>query len=41
MEVRNRLSRESEEVQTLQSQAMSGTPWDVPVPKKVIFKLNN
>lgn len=32
-----RLSRESFDLQTAQSQAMTGTPWLVPVPKKVIF----
>jgi hypothetical protein len=37
MEERNRLSRKSPELHTSQSHAMTGTPWDVPVPKKVIF----
>jgi hypothetical protein len=38
-EDRNRLSFEFSERQTSQSQAIIGTPCDVPVPKKVIFKL--
>jgi hypothetical protein len=32
-----RLSRESGDVQTAQSHAMNGTPWDVPLPRTVIF----
>jgi hypothetical protein len=36
-EVRIRLSRSSSEMQTGQSQVMTGTPMDVPVPKNVIF----
>ena len=36
-ETRNRLSRGSSEVQVSQSQAMEGTPVEVPVPKKVSF----
>ena len=32
-----RLSCGSFDVHTAQSQAMTGTPWLVPVPKKVIF----
>ena len=39
MEQRKRLSLESSEAQTLQGQAMTGTPWEVPVPKKVTFSL--
>jgi len=38
-EVRNRLSRASSEWQVLQSHAITGTPCDVPVPRKVIFTL--
>src|SRR5712692_10256039 len=34
-ETRKRLSRGSSEVQVSQSQAIEGTPVDVPVPKKV------
>jgi len=34
-EERNRWSRGSAEVQTRQEQARRGTPWEVPVPKKV------
>src|SRR6266536_1277320 len=36
-ETRSRLSRGSSEVQVSQSQAMEGTPVEVPVPKKVSF----
>ena len=38
-ETRNRLSRWSAEVHTLQSQAITGMPCEVPVPKNVIFKI--
>ncbi len=38
MELRSRLSRESVERQTTQPQPITGTPWEVPVPKKVTFK---
>jgi hypothetical protein len=38
-ETRSRLSRESSEVHVSQSQAIEGTPVDVPVPKKVSFIL--
>jgi len=34
-EQRNRLSRGSADVHTAQGQAITGTPCDVPVPKKV------
>ena len=34
-EERKRWSRGSAEVQTRQEQARRGTPWEVPVPKKV------
>lgn len=34
-----RLSRESVDWQTAQSQAIIGTPWEVPEPRKVIWKL--
>jgi hypothetical protein len=34
---RNRLSLASDELQTSQSQAITGTPCEVPVPKNVIF----
>jgi hypothetical protein len=37
IEERNLLSCGSVEVQTSQSQAITGTPCEVPVPKKVIF----
>jgi len=37
METRKRLSRGSSDVQVSQSQAMEGTPVDVPVPRKVSF----
>ena len=36
-EVRRRLSRLSAEVQTLQRHPMTGTPCEVPVPRKVSF----
>ncbi len=36
-EVRRRLSRLSADVQTLQRQPMTGTPCEVPVPRKVSF----
>src|SRR2546421_5461574 len=36
-ETRRRWSRESVDVQVSQSQAIEGTPVDVPVPKKVSF----
>src|SRR5947207_9740979 len=36
-ETRSRLSRESSEVQVSQSQAIEGTPVEVPVPRKVSF----
>src|SRR2546430_8297632 len=36
-ETRRRLSRGSSEVQVSQSQAIEGTPVEVPVPKKVSF----
>ena len=39
MDDRKRLSRISAEEHTAQSQAMTGIPWDVPVPRKVIFIL--
>src|SRR5438067_9923691 len=35
MEERRRLSRGSSERQTAQSQPSIGTPWEVPVPRKV------
>ena len=38
-EVRKRLSCGSAEVQTSQSQAITGTPCEVPVPKKVTVKI--
>src|ERR1700744_1251787 len=38
-DVRKRLSRASAEVQTSQLQAITGTPCEVPVPKKVIFTI--
>lgn len=38
-EVRYRLSRGSSLVHTLQLQATTGTPVEVPVPRKVIFIL--
>jgi hypothetical protein len=34
-EHRNRLSRESEDAHTAHGQAITGTPCDVPVPRKV------
>ncbi len=34
-EERKRRSRGSDEVQTRQEQVRRGTPWEVPVPKKV------
>jgi hypothetical protein len=37
MEERNLLSWKSPEEHTSQSQAITGTPWEVPVPRKVIF----
>ena len=37
METRKRLSRGSSEVQVSHSQAMEGTPVDVPVPRNVSF----
>lgn len=36
-EVRRRLSRRSADVHTLQRQPMTGTPCEVPVPRKVSF----
>ena len=36
-ETRRRLSRGSSEVQVSQSQAIDGTPVDVPVPRNVSF----
>src|SRR5438445_12462485 len=36
-ETRSRLSRGSSDVQVSQSQAIEGTPVEVPVPKKVSF----
>src|SRR5438552_18043840 len=36
-DTRRRLSRESSDVQVSQSQAIEGTPVDVPVPRKVSF----
>jgi len=36
-DTRKRLSRGSSEVQVSQSQAIEGTPVDVPVPRKVSF----
>src|SRR2546422_7804449 len=38
-ETRRRLSRESSEVHVSHSQAIEGTPVDVPVPRKVSFIL--
>src|SRR5580692_2618824 len=38
---RIRRSRGSREWQTSQSQPMAGTPWDVPVPRRVTLRLNN
>src|SRR5205809_7396939 len=38
-ETRKRLSRESSEVHVSHSQAIEGTPVDVPVPRKVSFIL--
>lgn len=38
-EERSRLSFASVERHTLQLQAMTGTPWEVPVPRKVTFKV--
>jgi len=35
--VRSLLSCKSEDVHVVQSQAITGTPWEVPVPRKVIF----
>lgn len=40
MDERNRLSFGSDDWQTLQLQAIIGTPCDVPVPKNVICTLN-
>ena len=34
--VRRRLSRSSADVQTSQPQPITGTPWEVPVPVKII-----
>lgn len=36
--MRSRLSRSSVDRQTSQSQPMTGTPWEVPVPRNVTFK---
>jgi len=41
METRKRLSRGSSEVQVSHSQAMEGTPVDVPVPRKVSFMIES
>src|SRR5258705_3583574 len=41
METRKRLSRGSSDVQVSQSQAMEGTPVDVPVPRKVSFMIES
>src|SRR3977135_4725870 len=40
-DTRSRLSRGSSEMQVSQSQAIEGTPVDVPVPRKVSFMLVN
>lgn len=37
---RRRLSQGSPEAQTRQSQAITGTPCEVPVPRKVILSVN-
>jgi hypothetical protein len=40
MELRSLLSLGSADVQTGQLQPIMGTPWDVPVPKNVTFKMS-
>jgi hypothetical protein len=37
MEQRKRLSFKSVDLHTAQVQAITGTPWEVPVPRKVTF----
>lgn len=39
MEQRNLLFLKSKDLQTEQEQPITGTPCDVPVPKKVTFKI--
>jgi hypothetical protein len=40
IDARKRASRGSVEVHTAQSQAIMGTPWEVPVPRKITSMMN-